>query len=412
MNRAQTIQLLLLGWNKDLKVRFSTPLTALIAILMLFFAGGCGGGGNFITPEKEPARGDLVSHRLLSTSSSLVLPYKVASYEIIYRTLDTQNRLIEASGLLTIPDKGIGETSPLLSYQHGTAFLDSDVPSRSSSSQSAIMNLAATGFIVSAPDYLGYARSGSIIHPYLHGESLANASLDMLRASRTMLKNLTVQHNEQLFLVGYSEGGYATLALQRAIQQFNESSDVAEFKVTASSAGGGPYDLSNTATLLANREINDKPAYMSFLLKAYNDIYALNQIEQMYQPAFVDVINSVFDGNHSGSEINNRLTSVTADLFEADFLNALRSDAPHIIKEKLALNDVYDWRPLAPTRLFHSPEDEIVPFANAVTALQAMRLNGADNVSLGECILDDHAECAVHFILDTLYFFSNYVKDL
>jgi hypothetical protein len=126
--------------------------------------------------------------KIIKTESASI-SYDVKAYRIEYATPNTHNKMIKASGLLAIPQKALGEKSPLLSYQHGTTFLDKNAPSNSASTISGISKLASTGYIVSAPDYIGYGTSASTIHPYIHASSLASASVDMLRAAKTFLSH-------------------------------------------------------------------------------------------------------------------------------------------------------------------------------------------------------------------------------
>ena len=401
------------------------------ALFLLILLTACGGGSEKSSsidlpppaipqnsdsdnpPSPSISRGTLDSSVLLATNPpSFLFPYSVDAYRIIYYTVDEHNNQIKASGLLSIPKKNSGEKSPLISYQHGTIFTDNKAPSNSSVSADPIMKLAGTGYIVSAADYIGYGESSGRIHPYIHANTLSSASLDMLRACSQFLKNNNINSNGQLFLAGYSEGGYATLALQKAIQEQAQN----EFTVTASAAGAGPFDLSETAKQLANKVTNESPAYMSFLLKAYDTIYSLNQITDMYQPQYVDTMNTFFDGTHSGSAINSKLTSTTVDLFNSDFLSSLQvgvdNQAGNKLKAKLALNNIFDWKPDAPTRFYHGPNDEIVPYSNSQKAFTTMTANGATDVSLRDCPLNGHGACAVPYIFDTINFFSSYVTDL
>ena len=384
------------------------PLFLTYTLLFLLNACGGGGGGESAPPEKPQQRGSLISASKITSTRSILLPYNATAYKIIYSTIDANGKPIQASGLLSIPDKGKGQKSPILSYQHGTIFLNSQAPSNSRSTIAAINTLSGTGYIVSAPDYIGYGKSASQMHPYIHANSLATASIDMLRASQIFIAEKGLKTNGQLFLAGYSEGGYATLAMQKMLQEKHTD----EFTITASAAGAGPFDLTETAKILANRTVNDQPAYMNFLLKAYDSIYQLGNVNEMYQAQYRTTINTFFDGNHSTSEINKNLNSHTAELFEPNFLATLQGDSAHIIKDKLALNNLYDWKPNAPTRFYHSVDDAIVPYSNAVKALQTMRLNGAKNVSLGDCAFGSHVNCAFPYVLDARDFFSNYANNL
>jgi len=381
---------------------------------LIIFLTACGGGGNseFTESEEPPAetlsRGSLIESTFLSNNQVLFSPYAVNSYKIVYSTVDTENNQINASGLLSIPQKAQGAASPLLSYQHGTIFTDENAPSNSAGTIQGISILAGAGYIVSSPDYLGYAESTSIIHPYVHAESLASASVDMLRASEAFLASQNVETNEQLFLAGYSEGGYATIALQREIQE-NLSN---EFITTASAAGAGPYDLSESARFFANLSFNNNPSFMNFVVKAYDSVFTLNAIDEIYQAPFRTIINTSFDGSRSGSQIDALLPNITADLFEPEFLALLQGSGSHPLIDALALNDIFDWSPNSPTRLYHDVQDEIVPYSNSVTAFETMEANGATDVSLRTCPLDGHVNCAVPYALDALNFFSIYAEDL
>ena len=386
------------------------------SFFILIFISACGGsdntnnnnGGGSSTPQLQ--RGQLISSSFITSKRVLLFPYKVNAYKIVYATIDTNNQPIQVSGLLTIPEKEVSEKSPLLSYQHGTNFLDKDVPSKSASSINAIMTLAATGYVISSPDYIGYGESVNKMHPYLHANSLANASIDLLRASKKFLSDNNIRINSQLFLAGYSEGGYATLALQKALEENYAN----EFSVTASAAGAGPFDLTETAKSLANKLTNNNPSYMSFLLKAYDTIYGLNKISEMYQPRYVNIVNGFYDNKHSGSAIDENLNHTTSDLFKPLFLSALQGNGQHIINEKLAQNNIYDWAPQAPTRLYHSPNDEIVPYSNATKTFDTMQLRGASNVSLRNCNVGNgsHVTCAFPYVLNALSFFSGFEDDL
>jgi len=384
----------------------STVLNLFILFFLGFFVTACGGGGGTKAGgSANNFRGILISSKKVGEKdSNFLIPYAVKAYKIVYHTIDVNGNKIKASGLLAIPQKAPSAKSSLLSYQHGTIFLDRQAPSISQSTINTIMRFAGTGYVISAADYIGYGESKGRIHPYMHASSLASASVDMLRASKAFLQSKNIHLNNKLFLAGYSEGGYATLALQKSLQENYAN----EFTVTASAAGAGAYDLTETAKTFADKTRNEKPAYVSFLLKSYDTIYALNSVNSMFQPQYVNVVNSVFDGNHSSGTINAKLAKDTNKLLKPDFLQALRGSGDHKIKSKLALNNIYDWKPTAPTRFFHSPHDEIVPYANSQKAFDTMRANGASNVSLGDCSLNTHVNCALPYFYDTQHFFSKY----
>jgi hypothetical protein len=86
------------------------------------------------------------------------------------------------------------------------------------------------GYITALPDYIGYGDSGNHFHPYLHAKTLAAAVVNMLKASKTYCATNNIALSGKLFLAGYSEGGYATMAATKEIQE----NHAAEFTITAS----------------------------------------------------------------------------------------------------------------------------------------------------------------------------------
>ena len=76
--------------------------------------------------------------------------------------------------------------------------------------------------------------NSNVYHPYHIKDSYTRAVIHMIRAvkqlSQTLINEESFQYNDQLFLAGYSEGGYATLAAQAGIEHlYNE-----EFHITES----------------------------------------------------------------------------------------------------------------------------------------------------------------------------------
>ena len=80
------------------------------------------------------------------------------------------------------------------------------------------MALAATGYIVVVPDYPGMGIDPGV-HPYCH-KSLSYSVIDMIRAVRDsgLLQNWQVKWDGRLYLMGYSEGGYATMVTAQELQ--------------------------------------------------------------------------------------------------------------------------------------------------------------------------------------------------
>jgi len=268
------------------------------------------------------------------------------------------------------------------------------------------------------PDYIGYGDSANELHPYVHAATLASATVNMNRAARKFLADPKINRttNGQFFLTGYSEGGYATLATQRFMQQ----NLAAEFTVAASEPGAGPYDMTGTTLTILSSPTLSQPAFAGFFLKAYDSIdNTPSQLTHYFSPTYANIVNTHFDGSFSRSEVSAALGGpgvVTTRLFNQAFLTSYLGPGETSLKAHIAENDIYNWAPAVPTHLFHSETDDTVPFANSTTARSKMISNGSSStlVTLVTCssgtLPGTHANCARPFALDMIAFFKTLLR--
>ncbi len=407
-------------------------LTLLLTTGLLLSCGGSS-GSTTPTPGRPAAAGDLVSWSwaiTLDTTSlnaaiiavgmiGFTAVSDVSCYKLTYKTPDASGALINASGLVCLPATRSGGR-PVLSYQHGTIFQDSDAPSSFSTSSEGLLGavFAAIGYIVVMPDYIGYGDSTALMHPFVHAATLASATVDMNRAARVFFTQpgISTVTNGQLFLAGYSEGGYATLATQRLMEQ----SLSAEFPITASEPGAGPYDLSSTAQTMLGFATLPQPAFPGFFLVAYDSLYNLpSQLAYYFAPAYAPVVAAYFGGSYSRSQITAALGGSnvpTSTLFNPVFIASLLGTGETVLKAHIAENNIYNWAPAVPTRLFHGLDDDIVPYANTTTAKNAMNSNGSTSVTVVNCnagtLPTTHNNCIEPFGIDVVIYFNTLATGL
>jgi len=327
-----------------------------------------------------------------------LLVYDIKVYKLIYRTINTNGSEVQASGALIIPTTT--GAIPLISQQHGTIRSDSTAPSnyRSTSEAYTIASIfGSNGYIISCPDYLGYGVSKTIEHPYEHRESLAQASLDMIRASAEFLANEKVNWNKKLMITGYSQGGFATMSLQKKI----EEQFATEFNLVASSCGAGAYNKSQFMSDLFNTTTHGIAEYNQLYIwvtQTYNRIYGLNRAMNTYfkEPYAADV---QANGNRAiikvsfNVSINDTFKKAINEGTDKEFLTAVKD------------NDVFDWGPKTETQLYHGDADQQVFYSNFVTAEKAMKAKGG-KVTLFTTIGGTHGSTLTDYILGTFSFFS------
>lgn len=388
-----------------------------IAVSFTVLLSGCGGGGN---SGVNSVGNNLVSSKVLddiNASTMLgVVKTKIDSnatnafaYKAVKITYTTQNKdgnSVNASGLLVIPTPSDAYVSYLASQgksfsisaiadNHGTIFLDSEAPTNVQKSQhiypTAVLTSGYAGFALIAPDYLGYGDSKGETHPYIMKDS-AQASLDMIRASVRYMTDNHIAFNGQLYLSGYSEGGYVTMALAKDIQE-NHS---AEFQVMGVAPMAGPYDVEALAT--ASLQTNTPMVYPAFLAEiadSYSKYYAdVNISDLVVKPKVFQSVN-LFGGDYDTVPIHVALgladgttdfgffTHYADELFKSSFISEYQTSNQNLLRKKFIENSIYDWLPKTKMNLIQCVDDEIIPFAlSSQKAYDKFISNGATSVTL------------------------------
>ncbi|HMK87270.1 MAG TPA: prolyl oligopeptidase family serine peptidase [Steroidobacteraceae bacterium] len=168
-------------------------------------------------------------------------------YYVTFWTVGGAGETTESSGALMVPTGAAPACSgprPIVEYAHGEstdkALNIADITNTSNTEGATIAAMfAAQGYIVVAPNYAGYDISTLGYYPWLNAVQNADEMIDVLAAARTALPNTlsnATSDNGQLFLAGYSTGGYVAMATLRAMQ-------AAGAKVTAAAPMSGPYAL-------------------------------------------------------------------------------------------------------------------------------------------------------------------------
>ena len=313
--------------------------------------------------------------------------YPISVYDIKYESIDHNGEVDTLSGLISFPQSNL-EAFPILTYQHGTLILDSQAPSVTGMSvnnyEVLFVGLGTTpaGFITVMPDYVGIGNTEKF-HPYMIADPHTRSVVDILRATKNLSLILEdiFHFNDQLFLIGYSDGGYATLASHRGI----ENNYSQEFSITASFPMAGPYDLSGTMVdyFLSGPEYS-QPYYVPYVLTSQLWYYQGLEVDfnLYFEPFWADTLPELFDGTHSGDYINNLMPEDPLDILLPEVLEEFENNEDHFFRQKLELNTLLDWVPQNPIHFFHGIGDDIVPFENSQIAYDTFVGQGAQNISL------------------------------
>jgi len=301
------------------------------------------------------------------------IEHGITIYSITYLT-EFDGEEVIASGLVCVPNSE--ETFPVLSYQNGTNTLHSEAPSVNPDNQLFLLIefIASTGFITTIPDYIGFGSSSDMFHPYLHKESTVASVLDMQRATKELVKNhLEVDMNDDLYIAGYSQGGWATMQVQKEIEQ-NHST---EFDLKASACGAGPYNLSYINNYILEKTTYPKPYFVGYLFNSYVNLGLSIPSNEIFQSPYDSKIMELFDGTQSDSQINDKLTTMISELFTEDYISGYDSNETYApLRSALEENSVTAWKTSTPTLLIHGTEDTFVPSTVTGQLFQGFLSNG------------------------------------
>jgi alpha-beta hydrolase superfamily lysophospholipase len=324
--------------------------------------------------------------------------------KVTYQSTGADGKVHSMTGLLILPRSifGAKPSVPILMYQHGTEVYRPFSPSRFLEHQDRPADypevmvaaaIASTGYAVAMVDYEGMGDNTDS-QPHVVGATLAQQVIDLLRASRDIIggaagaSNSPCSWNSQLFLMGYSEGGYATMVATRELQ-LNHAS---EFTVTASAPLSGPHDLSGVMRgILLSDSTFRAPYFAPLFITSYN--YAYGGQTTLFSPDFAmlapfnTTIPPLFDGNTQSDKISQAMGMnfnaptliVMKSTLTQQFIDQLNLDTSPVVAF-LRQNDSYrGWTPAVPMRMIHHKSDDLVPYGNSQVAFNAFSTAGAKN---------------------------------
>ncbi|MEU1827203.1 lipase family protein [Streptomyces abikoensis] len=338
--------------------------------------GGQAQGGAVVSVEQvaDLTEQDVVGELKGKIDSSQVR-YGVTAHRVTYRTTDSAGAPTTASQLVVLPKNGAHHLTTV-SWLHGTTVYRKDVASENpkSNDRLAALLFASTGRAVSAPDYVGLG-SGEGFHPYGDPRATVAASVDGLRAARTVAHRDGRELKRKVQVSGFSQGGPATMLVGRALQQ--EGAD-RYFRLGALAPVSGPFDLSAFEAAAANDKIVKSGLYLAYFITAWNKMYGLYASPgDVFRSPYDSKVETLFDGHHTTAQIAGELPAASKDLFTEDFLNKVRKPAG-VLKDRLRLMDnTCDWRPDVPVEIFHGRGDKDVDFSHAEYCADQLAGNGA-----------------------------------
>lgn len=287
-----------------------------------------------------------------------------------YPSINSEGDVIQLSGKVMLP-KG-RKPKRLILVSHYTVGSNAEAPSNCFSLEGVLVK---SGYGLILPDYQGYGVTVKDVHPYLVMNLTAIQVTDMFFAVKEWLKatNLDAE-TEDINLMGYSQGGATTMAVQYLIEsEYSDPTDSLYYiPLHRVFAGGGPYDVKATYEKFVTTDVASYPVAVPLVLQGMILGDNLNmQISDMMQPWLCEHMDEWVNSKRFTTGQVNKLigTKVTHNILTEEAMNQQSEKVAELYKA-MTINSItsYNWTPKAPVYILHSMDDETVPYTNATNA--------------------------------------------
>lgn len=279
-----------------------------------------------------------------------------------YTSTDVDGNPITVSGKIFYPKDG--KVRNVIIASHYTIGSNAECPSESYSFEGIY---AAFGYAVIVSDYIGFGVTADMIHPYLQANTCAGNVLDMALAAVPFLKVRGLKiADDSVILLGYSQGGACTLHVQRLLETPGKYEGA--FKIKKNYCGGGPYDIAMTYDVSIKKDKTGIPCAIPMIVQGMS-IGMAKPLDMDY--FFKDPLKSNYSDwlNSKRYTVQQISTLIGTDRL-SEMLTAYGCDKskPETARFYMELksNSISEkYFPEAPLYLFHSEDDQTVPFVNS-----------------------------------------------
>jgi len=348
--------------------------------------------------QDEPGTKATYSNLILAVSGIVNSVTSPNVHQVIgtYESTDIHGNPITVSGKIIYPkDKKVHN---LMIVSHYTIGSNAECPSEGFSFESIY---ASMGYAVVIADYIGFGITVKEIHPYLQAETTARNVIDMAIAARPFLKSRNLEfESDEVLLLGYSQGGATTLHVQRLMETFPEYMGM--FKIKKNYVGSGPYNIARTYDYCVKIDDTGIPCAIPMIIQGMSigmdkpldmDYFFQEPLKSNYKSwlnskDYTVAQISALIGSNSLKEI---LTS-----------NARDKSKPETMRfyQELLRNSIpTSYIPEAPLYMFHSEDDQTVPFINSQLMQRQFRTGNFTKVEYNFGHYGNHQKGATKFIL-------------
>ena len=288
---------------------------------------------------------------------------KVIEIAGTYRSIDMiTGEVLTLSGKVLLPKDR--KPKRYIVVSHYTIGSNSECPSNSFPLEGVLCNM---GYAMIFPDYQGYGVDSKHLHKYLVLHQTALDVCMMYASVEQYLANTEyAPENDDIYLMGFSQGGAVTMAVEWMFESAHKT------KIGQVFAGGGPYDVRATYNNFITTNKVNIPVAVPLVIQGMIEGNGLDiDIKEILKPWIYEKLDEWIN---SKKYTTDQLKSMMGTTTTSDILTDVGMDPTSEIVAELykAMSEnsiiAFDWCPEASVYMFHSMDDDVVPFINASMA--------------------------------------------
>lgn len=305
----------------------------------------------------------------------------VRLYRVTYNSVvpEKSNKPIVVSGLLAIPDVD-AKSFPTVSYQHGTVYGREQVPSfpeQSDETRLMIAQFAGQGYVLMGSDYFGMGISTEP-EGYMVKASHQQACTDMISAGRAVLDQMKITSGK-LFLSGWSQGGFVTMACLEKLEKDG-------VKVDGAATASAPLDLSALMNGFLNLPRKNDAVWLNSIVIlsafAFENYYGIpGMARSVIADEYYDMAKAAYDRTAlpNGKPVDP--TAIPTDLHKLMKPEYFDSQyfAASAYGRLMNATESYHWLIKSPVRNYYGEADEAITVGVGRMAMTYQQAIGAGN---------------------------------
>lgn len=328
----------------------------------------------------------------------------------LYLTKDYEGKPLWQSAILYLSNKQVASkyVGKMALYNHYTIMSSAEAPTAG-----VVWDLQVgaigSGMAVVSPDGEGFGYTSDRTQAYCFAEANARASIDALLAAREWLLNEGYTLSDTLVNYGYSQGGQTTVAVLKLSQ--TEYKDKVHFNMSI--AGDGPYDLILTFHKFLEWKKWGMTAALPLTVITLNELFHIGlDYKNLFLPPLSTNWKMWFLSKKYNTEEASQLIGQDSihQYIQPAYCDSTSAETRSFMTYADRLNITNGWTPEPDTKLkiYHSINDDVVPFENSRNLYRFFQQNGCSSVVIDSTMLNSsHLGSATMFLYGLMMDFQN-----